>query len=503
MVHALSIAPTPIRNANQYAIVRRIHNCTTSDQVIDIVEKEGIGCCFDSDYDIQYVLAEALTRCGKLKNSNAALKILDLVPDSELCRARTISICGSCGNISDAMILLSQRPLKTPGPYNSAIAACRNTKNWQGALNIIATMPNPMVTSVTVNALLATLGRTSRGTEALHILRTMEKKWNINPDRISYHSTLSALLGNGQIKEACNLVQEMANSGQPEIHPNKDTFNRIASAVAGKEAARAIVVDILGDQIAVHSQTREFAEFQRWKLQKVGRGKSAYWKIGQVSIEGETNPIIVGISPNRNPATNGIRLNFYRSTISSSSISTTSKSQKLGFLLMINSANDSCGAASSQFLGQWVDENERGRGWAKVWLAVWLQLCLDAGIQPRTGNIHKPLLCLVLQHSFGMLANEGGVDMELSQGSDARTIMLYSSSRALFGVFSPLDLRKQYIELSLVPSNPRGREIVVGTSFQWPGETALIERVSAILGNRWKLVEEVAAASLREILLGI
>ena len=467
----------------------------------------------------EQVYSEALTTCGRLKNSTAAMEILDQIPDSDICRARTISICGQNGRLADALELLlpasKEDDLKerdktdrhecvTSGPYNSAIAACGNCKHWKGALYVLAIMPPHLVTTVTMNAVLTALAKERRGTEALALLQAMTYKWNIQPDRTSYHNTLSALLGNDQIEESCRLVHEMAQGGRPEIVPNKDTYNRIASAVAGKEAARAIVVDKLGDQIDVQSQSREFADFQKWKLPKVGRGKSAYWKLGQFMVEGEENPIIVGLSPNRNPATNGMRLNFYRQ-------GSGTRDKKLGYLIMINTRNDDKAMSMSQFLGQWVTPDERGHGWAKVWLAIWFTICLDAGIRPTTGKMHKPLLCLVLQHSFDMQPMEDadggrrGVEVELSPGDKTTgSIVLYSSSRALEGVFSPLDLRKQNMKLSLVPSNPRGRKVVVGTSFQGPSEDILREKVDKILRDRWTLVDEAKTTtnSLYEIMLG-
>lgn len=519
-----------------------------------------------SNNEKETILAEALNRCAIFKNASAALQILMYRPGSELCRARAISICGSCGKLSDALQLLSPQEeerqeqeqnntskkdtttrknkkkalLVTAGPYNAAIAACGNAKHWQGALDVLDTMPQQLVTSITINAVLTALGKERRGVEALQLIRSMQNKWNIIPDRISYHTTLTALLGNHQIEESCLLVREMAQSGRPEIMPNKETSNRISSAVAGKEAARALVVAILGDELMDMQQTRpptttnapsssssspaattpttttqvprEFGTFQKWELPKHGRGKSAYWKIGQLSMEGEEHPIIVGLSPNRNPAANGLRIHFYRqkppSTLSSSSTSTSSsllvKDQKLGFLLMINSiTNDNHVLPTSQFLGQCVAQDERGHGWAKIWIAIWLQLCLDAGIVPRTGHMHKPLLCLVLQQSFGMQPNNGGVDVELSPGTTPNTVRLYSSSRALAGVFSQLDLRKQNIELSNYPSHPRGREIVVATSFESPGEQILRDKVDRVLRNRWTMIEDVYKTGLREILLGV
>lgn len=266
-------------------------------------------------------------------------------------------------------------------------------------------------------------------------------------------------------------------------------------------------------------------EFQKWKLPKVGRGKYAYWELGtyrqhhdssdlqqtrgQNKDEGGDHHLLVALQPNRNPGTNGIKLAFYRvnnaksddtdSPMKSTGTAISNSVEKLGYLLMINSQE----TRSSQFLGQFVDEECRGQGLAKIWLGIWLKLCLDAGLRPITGKIRKPLLCLVLEHTFGMVPQPGGVEVELSPGDTEGQVVLYSAGQDLAGAVSPLDLRHQNIRLSTSPTQPRGRPISLGCDFEPPSNMADLEKVVAtVLGDRFSLNECALKDDLGEIMLG-
>ena len=52
--------------------------------------------------------------------------------------------------------------------------------------------------------------------------------------------------------------------------------------------------------------------------------------------------------------------------------------------------------AVSALRGMLVAEEYRGRGHARVFLAIWLALCLRAGLRPATTRINKPLLAITL-----------------------------------------------------------------------------------------------------------
>lgn len=495
LAHAMVTPPSVARPSPAHIelVSRKIKKTQSVQEAMDILETESAGLNHDP---VEAWYAQAISVCGKAKDVTTALKLMRQIPDSDLCRARAISICGVHGKVEDVLALLQEKPLTSTAPYNAAVAACGNHNNWQGILSILHDyMPKELVTSLTINAALTGFSKARRGNEALQMLNEAKLRWNVEPDRVSFHNTLSALLRDNQLEEACKLVHRMKDSKNPSISPTQETYNRIASAVSGKERERASVVALLGDAIVGDAKQGELDFFQQWDLPKNGKGKSSYWSLGELTIPGEPLPITVGLQPNRNPAANGMKICFFRKK---SKNEDDNKEQKIGFLLMINSSTN----VSSKFLGQFLEESERGKGWAKMWFAVWLQLCLDAGIRPYTGKIHKPLLCLVLQHSFGMIPKKGGVDVELSPGDKPGHVILYSESRSLEGAFSPMVRRKQNIKLSSVPLKPRGRQVVVSSSFDSPPEANLRDKVSVVLKSHLKLNEGIKDSDLKDILLG-
>lgn len=54
------------------------------------------------------------------------------------------------------------------------------------------------------------------------------------------------------------------------------------------------------------------------------------------------------------------------------------------------------GGGSSALRGMLVDERYRGQGHARLFLAIWLRLCLRGGVPTATTRINKPLLALTL-----------------------------------------------------------------------------------------------------------
>jgi len=267
--------------------------------------------------------------------------------------------------------------------------------------------------------------------------------------------------------------------------------------------------------------------FCRWKLPKWGKGKTAFWKLGILtssndssgnnsSSDNDNNSIIVGLHPNRNPSKNGIQLWLFRECKDDGS--NNDKLEKLGFLLMINTPDydnttrdkgSTAFVGSSQFLGVKVTDEARREGLAKIFVALWLQCCLDANLRPTTGRMNKPLLCLVLQHTFQFVPVElsGGVQAKIlprpscTQGNnnnnDSSVVRLTTASAAvrnLAGVFSPRDMQEQNIELLATSAvseedRKRSRTIVVGGILKAPEN--LEDPVTAVLQDRWRLSPEI------------
>lgn len=451
------------------------------------------------------VAAALLNLCGKTRDADAALEIVKLVPTSSICRSRAISILGTCGRHVDALNVLTAAPsLDVTGPYNSAIAASGKAKDWEAVSCILQDMPVHLVTTVTLNAALTALRKARRGDEAWELLgrAAASPPWwpRARPDRASYHITLSCVLERGEMERACRLVRTMERQPQSDsVQPNPDTYRRIAAAVADSPEHWQIVQRLLPEKVG--RELPPVTAFQKWKLKKCFRGKNAYWELGTLRAKRDDDgdgdnddDLVVALQPNRNPAVNGMKLAFYRQTGDD-----TDQVEKLGYLLMINSHQN----RTSQFLGQFVDQSSRGQGLAKIWLAVWFRLCLDAGLRPMTGKIRKPILCLILQSSFGMIPQSGGIEAVLSPGEKEGETVLYSpSGQSLEGAVSPLDLRHQNIRLSLDPPEVPGRTIVLNCDFVAPDTDALEATISPILQDRFTLHELAQQEDLCQILLG-
>ena len=74
--------------------------------------------------------------------------------------------------------------------------------------------------------------------------------------------------------------------------------------------------------------------------------------------------------------------------------------RRLGYMLL------AAGDDASLLRGMHICEAKRGQGLSKVLLAVWLRLCAEAAIVPRTKTINKPLLSLTLER-FGFAPLDG------------------------------------------------------------------------------------------------
>ena len=286
--------------------------------------------------------------------------------------------------------------------------------------------------------------------------------------------------------------------------------------------------------------------FHQWNLPKHGKGKYAYWELGEIvldnhnsttdSTEDNDNVVMVGLHPHRNPSKNGIQLWF----LQKNTTHPRGKRKKLGYLLMINTPNYSFDTeekeeeknkddttstspsstastkGTSQFLGLRVTDDVRQQGLAKIMMATWLQCCLDANLRPTTGIMNKPLLCLVLQHTFQFTCMEqsGGVRAKVlpppnleehgessSGGGMVRLTPESSAVKNLEGALTPRDLQEQKIRL--VPPTAvapevleKGRSIDVGGLLEAPTcPVTLRKHVDKVLQSRWTLGEGIETAN--------
>ena len=236
-----------------------------------------------------------------------------------------------------------------------------------------------------------------------------------------------------------------------------------------------------------------FSSSIRLQWENVGMKKfknEKYWMIGTYVDRTKGYNFIVALQPHRNPIKNGIKILLYNHDMNTTdAVGTT----KVGYLLMINHPvndahdNGTLGATrgSSTLLGVYLDPAFRQGGLSKIFIAMWLQLCCKARAVPRTGIMNKPLLALVLQHTFhfvpevtngsngvnvevSLVANTTATDPSLSVASSSpAAIGIYSSNiKSLQGVFSLRDIRRENILLLREPSSPhRGRSCQIGATF--------------------------------------
>ena len=154
---------------------------------------------------------------------------------------------------------------------------------------------------------------------------------------------------------------------------------------------------------------------------------------------------------------------------------------------------------TSALRGMLVADECRGKGYARLFLAIWLRLCVRGGITPATTRINKPLLALTLVrlgftplrgHHLAQLSNikhlQGGIRtnanrnlcqndgkpkrkklkerqrplaVEVSIGSEGKSVLLYSplSTERLRNGFSAQEIISQRLVVATEASEPRGR----------------------------------------------
>ena len=216
---------------------------------------------------------------------------------------------------------------------------------------------------------------------------------------------------------------------------------------------------------------------------KIGTGKRAWWQIGEytssVATSGRT--ILIGVKTHRGQSRVGLL--FYDKRTNA----------KLGRILLQNdiprhedlegadtSAASATSFACSTFKGMEIATEERGEGWTKVFIAIWLRVCLVTGTYPRVGIMRKPLLSYVMAE-FDFLPQAGGTPAELLRPSDEEKLDAERTPKltlfsplgiSLKGLLSNRDCRRQNITvLDAAPTGystggHHGTTIYLVTSFE-------------------------------------
>lgn len=509
-------------------LARRIKKCDSSEEALRLLSSLSQLQETKSDDTTRNVNDDAYVAAMRIFGSeqryDLALHLYNDLCQTEACRTWAISICGKAGQKEEALRLLSAGSTPpTLASYNAAIGACTHTAkdSWQDALRILEEIPLAIArtnktTTITCNAILTCLAKAKQGEEARRILSLMTM--NIDryprPDVTSYHRTMNALIWSRNVDGAYQVLHDMM-ADDNNVTAIDETFDLIANAF-GKtgnftmaqrvERYRQEGLALSGNNDGEPVVERQYYQFQHWEtgLTRVGGDKYSYWIVGTFESEGVN--LTVALQPNRNPSKNGMKLLFFNDGCEDNEKGGNRKKGD-GFLLMINSpaattADEESSVGASSLLGLYVKPELRDKGLSKIFLAVWMHLCLQANIQPVTGIMNKPLIALVLQHKFGYIpANSNGVDAEISAGKNG-AVVLYSrkGTKQLIGAYSPSDLKTGKIVISdEAPTN--GRLVRVRAALKPPVERhEFTHRVDGVLGDGFSYT--ILPKDLQQVLLG-
>jgi len=297
----------------------------------------------------------------------------------------------------------------------------------------------------------------NRHVEAVRLLEEMERNSAIIPNDVSYQTVISICAKENAWDAASNVMKQLEQKRRDLVQTIEvDTVQRIHD-------------DVRDDDRRVGAYIQGMGAF----LTKFGKKRDVWYKLGKYTFDDGTC-IDFGVQIHRNPSQNGLSLVFFDGE----------SSKKLGFMLVRNtaisskSATDAAPLLLSNLMGMFIDDAQRGRGLANLFMGIWLRLCIHSEALPRTEVINKPLLSLVLTR-FGFFPNEGGVEVEVSPITNVKELpktkwhpnfALYSPtvSKNLSGVYADRDLRIQKMVIVRDPPNPRGKVTTVKTTFEHP-----------------------------------
>ena len=250
------------------------------------------------------------------------------------------------------------------------------------------------------------------------------------------------------------LFQHCAKRKRLSNDDNKFIEDNASAANSSNDSGN--ITDITTNLIPKDNNTittrTEYFDNLRKSFTKIGKGRDHWWEIGQYNIKPSscasaviattadtpadeapaTNKLherqqhrrrfIIGIQPHKNPICNGLSIVFY---------DTTNDGIKLGRILLKNETVHRCssrlhknnvGTIStknhegfntriiqySALIGMEVNKANRGEGLSKVFIALWLHICMVTNTYPRASIMNKPLISRVLMNSFNFIPQAGG-----------------------------------------------------------------------------------------------
>ncbi len=381
--------------------------------------------------------------------------------------------------------------------------------------------PSPF--AVSYQTAISSLSRHGRCREAMHLLYRMQSK-RLYPDTNTYNDLLIGIAKeagrtNSSYEErnsarCCDRVNVLAKPWHKvalqilhemetlDKKPTEQTYNSVLSAcgkerdrnasawVAEKAAMLSTRTEIetrsISNGLITENDVASSAYFYNLRsFRKIGKGGECWWDIGRYSPDAKSSErmrsITFGIQPHKNPLCNGLSIVFHDEA----------SRVKLGRMLLRNTSNSRSGKVQpklepvyySSLVGMEVSKTRRGEGLSKIFIAVWLHICLKTNTYPRAAVMNKPLISCVLM-GFNFVPQNGGSRVGLirlnnmnsiQRDNDENTpqIALYSpSGKSLQGLFSQRYLRVQNIAILDHPPSPAsgrsGTIIYVKTGFEHP-----------------------------------
>lgn len=384
--------------------------------------------------------------------------------------------------------------------------------------------------------------------DAMQILDRMRQQ-NIDPDKVVYNHILSSIANTkfeGRTELTLKIWQEMEDHDVAvsddkklcsegayhtliRIFSKENEWDHVLDVRSRLEQIQKQRKDIKSPiNLQVNQMKRSRVLTPRYiedleKLEKRNEIKKTWYKLGELHLTSAScdipdSTIVFGIQQHKNPVLHGLTLVYYTTT-----------GEKLGFLLIRNSLENSTingsindeGEANQHFnfvssiLGMKVDEKFRGKGLARIFLAIWLHICLESSAIPTSEVINKPLLSLALTNFGFSPSSSSAVEIEITKLAPeiAKNYKKCKDWMPIFSLYSsnPLNFGERELKLnkmivSNTRPNPRGKITAVKTCFQHNDLKLLRSKVNQV----WQAQNQdnggfktiVDAALLKRVIFG-
>lgn len=458
------------------ALSRQIHSLNNAEEAIPLLQ----GYSLPSS---KPVLA-ALKLCFQQRRADLVPALLR-VRSNEGTRQEAIRVYSRCSKFQEAIDVLRENP--SIGILNAALSA---QKDCRTALDLLEEH-SALATAVSYSIVLRILANaTQQGQAASRLHDCMINKHLFDDHGRLYHFLMDAWVKTDEDSNGVPGVDRafQVYENMPEGMVCKQTLDILTKAYGKRknwemvhrlEAKAGGAVDS-----ALPAPYGDWSYLERVKVS----GKPPYWIIGSYQYPDEFIDWTVAIQPNRNTRSNGIKLIVLRDSV------------RVAHLLLITTEPESGSNrdTTSSMMGLFINEACRKYGWTKHIIGLWLLLCSDSGLRPRTEVIRKPLLSLVLQHSFGFTpaSDKTGINMDVfpPPNGDTSTICVYSSTRCVEGAFAPRDIEREGLVIYKERPEGKGRSICINCKFQGP-----VSPQSALPGY---FKYHLTSQQIRDILLG-